>query len=200
MIQIDDKILSLDIFEQHFCCDLPKCLGICCVHGQSGAPLDNEEIAILEEVLDKVKPYMKPEGIKAIEKQGVAVIDSDKELVTPLIEGRECAFCIVENGINWCAIEKAWFEKKIDYRKPISCHLYPIRVKKYSTFTGLNYDKWDVCEPARKLGVEKGLPVFEFLKEPLIRAFGNNFYEQIEEAAKLLNNSKSIVNPKKSKG
>lgn len=190
MIQIDDKILSLDIFQKQFCCDLKLCKGACCVHGQSGAPLLQAEVVILEDILDKVTPYIKPEGIESIKKQGVATIDSDGDLVTPLIDGKECAFCINENGISICAIEKAWLEKKVDFRKPISCHLYPIRVKKYETFTGLNYDKWDVCEPARKLGANMKLPVYKFLKDAIIRVFGEDFYIQIEEAAVLLENEK----------
>jgi len=190
MIQIDDKILSVDIFENYFCCDLASCLGACCVHGQSGAPLEHEEVMILEDILEKISPYIKPEGLESIKMNGVAVVDSDGDLVTSLIDGKECSFCIVENGINFCAIEKAWFDKKIDFRKPISCHLYPIRVKKFSTFTGLNYDKWEICKPARNLGTQKGLPVFRYLKEPLIRAFGEDFYAQVEEAAKLLEENK----------
>jgi hypothetical protein len=186
MIQIEDKILSLDILQKHFCCDLPKCLGSCCVHGQSGAPLDKDEIAILEDILKKVAPYLKPEGLKAIQEQGVAVIDNDGDLVTPLIDGKECAFCINEKGINLCGIEKAWLDKKVKYRKPISCHLYPIRVKKYSTFIGLNYDQWDVCEPARKLGLGINMPVYKCLEDAITRAFGKDFYNQIDEAAKLL--------------
>lgn len=186
MIQIDDKILSVDILKKHFCCDLQKCLGLCCVHGQSGAPLDKEEIPILEEILKKITPYLKPEGVKAIKKQGVAVIDSDGDLVTPLIDGKECAYCISENGISLCGIEKAWLDKKVDYRKPISCHMYPIRVKKYTTFIGLNYDKWDVCEPARKLGQSINMPVYKCLEDAITRAYGKDFYDQIVEAAKLL--------------
>lgn len=190
MIQIDDKILSLDIFEQYFCCDLAKCLGSCCVHGQSGAPLDQEEVIILEDILAKVAPYMKPQGVESVKKLGVAVTDSDGDIVTTLIDGKECAYCIVENGVNLCAIEKAWLDKKISFRKPISCHLYPIRVKKYPTFTGLNYDKWEICEPARKMGIDKRIPIYQYLKEPITRAFGADFYEQVEEAAKLLVNDK----------
>jgi hypothetical protein len=186
MIQIDDKILSLDIFQKHFCCDLAKCLGACCVHGQSGAPLSQDEVIILEDILEKIAPYLKPEGLKSIKEQGVAVIDSDGDLVTPLIEGKECAYCISEKGISFCSIEKAWLDKKVDFRKPISCHLYPIRVKNYSTFLGLNYDQWDVCEPARKLGLSKNLPVYKYLKDAITRAYGEEFYNQIEEAAKLL--------------
>jgi hypothetical protein len=190
MIQIDDKILSLDILQKHFCCDLPQCLGACCVHGQSGAPLDKEEIAILEDILETITPFLKPEGVKAIHKQGVAVIDNDGDLVTPLIDGNECAYSINEKGISLCAIEKAWLEKKVQFRKPISCHLYPIRVKNYETFIGLNYDRWDVCEPARKLGLKLNLPVYKCLEDAIIRAYGKTFFAQIEEAAKLLESEK----------
>lgn len=186
MIQIDDKILSLDILKKHFCCDLAKCHGACCVQGQSGAPLTQDEVLILEDILKKVTPFLKPEGIRSIKEQGVAIIDGDGDLVTPLIDGKECAYCINEKGINLCAIEKAWINKKIDFRKPISCHLYPIRVKDFNTFLGLNYDQWEVCEPARKLGLEQNIPVYKCLKDAIIRAYGADFYLQIEEAAKLL--------------
>ena len=192
MIQIDDKILSLDILQKHFCCDLAKCLGSCCVQGQSGAPLTQDEVIILEDILKKITPYLKPEGIKSIKEQGVAVIDSDGDLVTPLIEGKECAYCITEKGISFCAIEKAWFEKKVDFRKPISCHLYPIRVKNYTSFSGLNYDQWDVCEPARQLGLSKNLPVYKYLKEAITRAYGEEFYLQVEEAAMLLDKENEL--------
>ena len=190
MIQIDNKILSIDILEKHFSCDLAKCLGSCCVEGQSGAPLSQDEVIILEEILKKISPYLKPEGLKSIKEQGVAVIDSDGDLVTPLIDGKECAYSINVKGISFCAIEKAWLEKKVDFRKPISCHLYPIRVKDYSTFSGLSYDQWNVCEPARKLGVEKNIPVYKCLKDAITRAYGEEFYFQVEEAAKLLEKEK----------
>ncbi len=186
MIQIDDKVLSLDLLKKYFCCDLAKCHGACCVQGQSGAPLTQDEVLILEDILKKVTPFLKPEGIKSIKEQGVAVIDGDGDLTTPLIDGKECAYCINEKGINLCAIEKAWLNKKVDFRKPISCHLYPIRVKDFSTFAGLNYDQWDVCEPARKLGLKENIPVYKCLKDAIIRAYGTDFYLQIEEAARLL--------------
>lgn len=186
MIQIDDKILSLDIFQKHFCCDLPKCLGACCIHGQSGAPLEKDEVLILEDILVSITPYLKPEGLKAIKAQGVATIDNDGDLVTTLIDGKECAYCISEKGIAFCAIEKAWLNKKIDFRKPISCHLYPIRVKNFTTFIGLNYDKWDICEPARTLGITKKLPIYKCLEDAITRAYGKEFFHQVEEAAKLL--------------
>jgi hypothetical protein len=191
MLQIDDKLISLDLFEKHFCCDLPKCLGACCVHGQSGAPLENEEVVMLKGELAKIKPFLKPSGLKAIEEQGVWVRDLDGDMVTPLIEGAECAFAIEKGDITFCAIEKAWLAGKVKFRKPISCHLYPIRVKQYETFTAINYDQWSICQPARELGQNINLPVYKFLKDPIIRAFGEDFYKQMEEAAKLLEQQNS---------
>jgi hypothetical protein len=186
MIQIDDKLLSFDLFEKHFCCDIPICLGACCVHGESGAPMDHEEIEMLKRELPLIIPYLKPTGHKAINEQGVAVEDVDGDMVTPLIDGEECAFSIEEGGITFCAIEKAWFEGKVKFRKPISCHLYPIRAKKYSTFTALNYDQWSICQPARELGKKEGIPVFRFLKGAITRAYGEEFYNELEEAYKLI--------------
>lgn len=186
MIEIDNKVVSSEIIEQRFCCDLPRCLGMCCVHGDSGAPLTPSEAIVLEKFLEDIKPYMTPEGIRTVSEFGVALTDSDGDLVTPLINGKECAFTVFENGIASCSIEKAWSDGQVDFRKPISCHLYPIRTKKYPTFTAINYHLWDVCDPARELGAKINLPVYKFLKEPIIRAFGKNFYLQLEEAEKLL--------------
>ncbi|MEW5845821.1 MAG: DUF3109 family protein [Bacteroidota bacterium] len=186
MIEIDNKVVSSEILEQRFCCDLPRCLGKCCVYGDSGAPLTPIEAITIEQILHRVKPYMTPEGIAAIREQGVALTDSDGDLVTPLIDGKECAFTVFENGIATCAIEKAWNDGKIDFQKPLSCHLYPIRVKEYSNFTAINYHQWEVCAPARELGKKINLPVYKFLKDALIRAYGKEFYIQLEEAAELL--------------
>jgi len=186
MIQIDDKLLSFDIFEKHFCCDLPKCLGACCVHGESGAPLEMDEIDSLKAEIEKIKPFLKLSGLKEIEKQGVTIRDLDGDMVTPLINNAECAYSIEENGITFCAIEKAWMEGKVKFRKPISCHLYPIRAKKYPTFTALNYDQWSICQPARELGKKEGIPVFRFLKGAITRAYGEEFYAEMEEAYRLL--------------
>lgn len=186
MIEIDNKVVSSEILEQRFCCNLPRCLGKCCVHGDSGAPLTPNEALTLEQILDKVKPYMTPQGIATVQEQGVALTDSDGDLVTPLIDGKECAFTVFENGIATCAIEKAWNNGIVDFRKPISCHLYPIRVKEYSTFTAINYHQWDVCAPALELGEQIDLPVYRFLKDAIIRAYGKEFYDQLEDAAKLL--------------
>lgn len=191
MIQIDDKLISFNVFEKQFCCDLPKCLGACCVHGQSGAPLEPEEIDILEQELEQIKPFLKPSGLDAINKQGVAIRDLDGDMVTSLIGTEECAFSIEENGITFCAIEKAWLKGKTKFQKPISCHLYPIRAKKYPTFTALNYDKWSICEPARVLGEKKGIAIFRFLKDAITRAYGEKFYAEMEEAAKYLQNQDS---------
>lgn len=187
MIQIEDKLISFDIFEKHFICDLPKCLGTCCVDGQSGAPFEMDEIELLKKELPLIEPYLKPSGLKAVKEQGVAIKDADGDMVTPLIDNEECAFSIEDNGITFCAIEKAWLEGKVKFRKPISCHLYPIRAKKYSTFTALNYDQWSICQPARELGAKEGVPVFRFLKEAITRAYGKNFYDQLEEAFIALN-------------
>lgn len=191
MIQIDDKLINFNVFEKQFCCDLPKCLGACCVHGQSGAPLEPEEIDILEQELEQIKPFLKPSGLDAINKQGVAIRDLDGDMVTSLIGTEECAFSIEENGITFCAIEKAWLKGKTKFQKPISCHLYPIRAKKYPTFTALNYDKWSICEPARVLGEKKGIAIFRFLKDAITRAYGEKFYAEMEEAAKYLQNQDS---------
>ena len=193
MIQIDDKILSFDIFEKHFCCDLPECLGACCVHGQSGAPLEPAEIELLKQEIPHIKPYLKPSGKKAIKEQGVALMDFEGDMVTPLIDGEECAYSIEEDGITFCAIEKAFFDGKVKFRKPISCHLYPIRAKKYKDFTALNYDMWSICEPARELGEKEGVPVFRFLKDAIIRAYGEKIYNEMEEAFILLKGNANKV-------
>ena len=181
MIQIDDKIISLELFTARFCCDLGACRGECCVEGNAGAPLDEEEIALLEEEWDNYAPYMTPEGKQAVKEQGVAVIDEDGDLTTPLVDGAECAYTINENGVTWCAIEKAWSEGKTPYRKPISCHLYPIRLVKLSNgLTGLQYHRWEVCRAAEILGAQKGEPLYKTLKEPIIRRFGEAFYNEME--------------------
>ena len=158
MLQIDDKIVSLDILEKHFVCNLEKCKGYCCVHGASGAPFDKGESEILKKEYSNIKPFLSSEGIAAIEKDGISVVDSDGDEVTPLINGKECAFSIFEKGIAKCGIEKAFLAGKTTFRKPVSCHLYPIRIKHYSGFYALNYDQWDLCDPARILGDEKKSP------------------------------------------
>lgn len=188
MIDIDDKIVSTDLLKECFVCDLGQCKGICCVEGNAGAPLDMEEVDILEEEFENFRPYMTEAGIKAIEEQGFMVIDCDGDYTTPLVNDAECAYSYEENGTTFCAIEKAWREGKCNFQKPISCHLYPIRVAQFSNGTvGLNYHRWSVCRSAVECGKRLGIPVYKALKEPIIRRFGEAFYEQLEEAAELIN-------------
>lgn len=185
MIQIDDKLISEDIFSEKFVCDLTRCKGACCVEGDAGAPLEKDETKILESIYEKVKPYLREEGIQAIEKQGTWAIDPlDGDFVTPLVEGGECAYVIFdEKGITKCGIEKAYEDGVIDYHKPISCHLYPIRISEYSSFSALNYHEWPICSPACDLGKELQVPVYKFLKSPLVRKYGEEFYNTLSEAA-----------------
>jgi hypothetical protein len=189
MIEIEDKLISLDIFEKKFVCDLNACKGACCVEGDAGAPLNMDEIDIIEESLEAIKPYMRQEGIDAIEKSGVFYMDEDNEPVTTLVNGSECAFVYFdENNITKCSIEKAHKEGKLDFKKPISCHLYPIRVAKYRKFQALNYNEWHICKPACACGNELNVPVYKFLKEPITRAWGESFFNELELVAKELEN------------
>ncbi len=181
MVQIDDVLISDSVFETKFCCDLPTCKGNCCVAGDLGAPLEIEECDILDEIFDKIKPYMQAAGVAAVEEQGKYVSDFQFDLTTPLIDGKECAYTIFdEHGIAFCAIEKAYLEKKIKFRKPISCYLYPIRVKRFQNVTAVNYDEWDICKAALIKGDGENIAVFQFLKEPLIKKFGQEFYRKME--------------------
>ena len=184
MIQIDDKLISEDLFSEEFVCNLAKCKGICCVEGDAGAPLDEEETHILDEIYPKIKPYLRPEGIQAIEEQGTYTLDFEGDLVTPLVNNAECAYVIFdEKGYTKCAIEKAYEDGVIDWQKPISCHLYPIRITEYSNFSAINYHEWDICSDACTLGKELGVKVYQFLKKPLIRKYGEDFYQTLSEAA-----------------
>ena len=182
MIQIEDKIISRDIFEQSFCCDLSKCEGFCCVEGQSGAPLEEEETTILESILPVIRPFLQEKALKFIKEKGAWETDADGEKVTPLINvNEECVYAYFENNICKCAIEKAYNEGLIDFIKPISCHLYPIRITNYDDFEALNYHNWHVCKPARDLGKKNNIPVFRFLKEAITRKYGERFYKEMEE-------------------
>ena len=187
LVEIQDKIVSTQIFEKQFVCDLTACKGACCVAGDGGAPLTNNEVQIIEQHLPQILPFMRPEGIAAVEQNGVALIDDDFEAETTLVDGNECAFVYFDqNNTAKCAIEKAQREGHIDFIKPISCHLYPIRTKQFNDYTALNYEKWDICEPACVCGEKLDVPVFKFLKEPLIRAFGPEFYAELEVVSKEL--------------
>ena len=187
MVEIDNTIVSADIFTAHFCCDLSSCRGECCVEGNAGAPLELDEIVEIEGCYEFFKPYMKSEGVEAIRQQGVAVIDADGDLTTPLIDNAECAYSIIEDGTTWCAIEKAWSREECSFRKPISCHLYPIRVARFSNGTyGLQYHRWSICRAAEIAGAKKGEPLFRTLREPLIRRFSEKYYDELEQTYRLL--------------
>jgi hypothetical protein len=183
MLRIDDNIISLNVLEKKFCCDLPKCLGNCCRYGDSGAPLTSEEVMILDEIQSSVLPYLREDGKSAIALKGTSVIDFEGESVTPLVGNEECAYAILESNLYLCGIERAWSEGKISFRKPLSCHLFPVRIKQYSEFKAVNYEEWTICMAARERGRADGIYVYEFLKEPLIRALGVGVYNQICIAA-----------------
>jgi hypothetical protein len=181
MIQIYDTIVSIDVLEEYFFCDLQDCKGICCVEGDSGAPVEAEEVNRLNEVLPIVWNDLSPEAQKIINKQGPVYLDVEDEFVTSIVNGKDCVFtCYDENGHCRCAIEKAFLAGKTDFYKPVSCHLYPIRVAKYKEFRAVNYHKWNVCRAAPLLGRKNNTRIFQFLKEPLIRKFGEDWYRQLE--------------------
>ncbi len=190
MIQIDNKLLSLDLFEKKFICNLSICKGACCVHGDAGAPLASEERAILDKEYDNFKGMLSQSGREAVEEAGKWVADGPTDFVTPLNKGKECAYTVFQNGIAKCGIELAWKQGLTAFQKPVSCHLYPIRVSKIGDHLALNYHEWDICKPARKLGATEGVPVYKFLKEPIIRAFGEDFYSELEEVDKALQERK----------
>lgn len=179
MIVIGDTIVSEDLLKVRFCCTLAQCKGACCVEGDGGAPLEAEEIGIMEDVYETVKPYMTEGGIKAVEEIGVFDYDADGDYATTLVNGCECAFVNFKDGITYCAIEKAYLDGKIDWKKPISCHLYPVRLTQYEEFMAVNYHKWNICSSALRAGRNTGVPLYEYLKEPLIRKFGEQWYEDL---------------------
>ena len=180
LVEISDKIISTQIFERKFVCDLNACKGACCIAGDAGAPLTTDEIDILEEEFDAIKPYMRAEGIAAVEAQGVFYVDTDNDLGTTLVNDKECAFVYFDdNGITKCSIEQAHKDGKTSLKKPLSCHLYPIRVKQFEEFQAINYDVWNICSPACACGDKLDVPVYKFLKEPLIRAFGEDFFNEL---------------------
>ena len=183
MFQLGKTIVSEEILEKEFVCNLSACKGACCVDGDAGAPLNEEEKQILAEIFPKIKSFLRPEGIAAIESQGTSVVGSDGELETPLINGADCAYVIFDGDTALCGIEQAYNQGIVDWKKPISCHLYPIRVKEYSEFAAVNYHKWHICDDACSLGKELEVPVYKFLKESLIRKFGSEWYSELEKIA-----------------
>ena len=184
MIQIDDVVVSLDVFREKFLCDLSACKGQCCIEGDAGAPVELDEVAQLEEVLPVIWNDLSPEAREVINQQGVVYTDCEGDLVTSIVHGKDCVFtCYDADGVCKCAIEKAYREGKSDFYKPISCHLYPIRITQYRDFKAVNYHRWAVCKAAELLGEREKLPVYRFLKEPLIRKFGQEWYEALDECA-----------------
>lgn len=183
MIEHRGTLISEDLFEQRFVCDLNACKGECCVAGESGAPLEADEEALLKELWPKIRPYIPEKGQRAIDQHGVSEVDEDGDLVTTLVEGRgECAFTVFdEKGIALCGIEKAWKDGAIPFRKPISCHLYPIRITQLKFHEGLNYHRWPICKPACSCGKKLDVPVFRFLKDALTRKYGAEWYAELEE-------------------
>ncbi|MDD5570249.1 MAG: DUF3109 family protein [Bacteroidales bacterium] len=181
MIPIDNTIVSDNLFENLFVCNLSECKGICCIEGEAGAPLEEEEVSIIQDIFEKVKPYMTKRGIEEIVKNGVFSYDENGELGTALINGKECAFVYIESGISKCSIEKAYKEKKINFQKPISCHLFPVRIKKYKKYDAVNFEKWHICKSAHAHGKKLNIPVFKFLKKPLIRKYGKEWFEELEK-------------------
>jgi hypothetical protein len=186
MLEIGKSIVSLDLTTAHFTCNLQACKGACCVTGDSGAPLEPDEARILQEIFPLIKPYLSEKSAKSIEEQGTSVIDFERDTVTPLNEGKECSYVVFENGVALCAIEKAFNDGVISFRKPISCHLYPIRIKKYQRFDAVNYDRWDICKDAVVLGEQVGTPVYRFTREALVRKYGNDWFDLLKIAAEQL--------------
>jgi hypothetical protein len=188
MIAIDDILISDDVVSEHFVCNLVKCRGACCVEGDGGAPLEREELPVLDEIYDKLEPFLADDGIEAIRERGRYVFEKDDEYTgygTPLIgDTGACAYRVInDNGVAACGIEKAWEAGAVEFRKPISCHLYPIRIKEYETMTAVNYEVWDICDAACALGDELKVPAYRFVKEGLIRKFGEEFYQRLEGSA-----------------
>lgn len=194
LIEIDGRIVVTDLLTERFCCDLGRCRGMCCVEGNAGAPLEEDELEVLKREYPNFRDDMTPEGRREAERQGLYVIDEEGDYTTPLIGEADCIYAYREGGVTLCAIEKAWREGRTSFRKPISCHLYPIRVTRFSDGSeGLNYHRWDVCAPARELGSRTGVRVYETLREAIVRRFGESFYEELEAAANYLENNDDIL-------
>jgi hypothetical protein len=184
LIQIKDTLVSLDLIEKYFVCDLDACLGACCIEGDAGAPLAPGEAERIEEVLPVVEPYLLPRALAAIKEDGASYLDPDGDLVTQIVDGRDCVYtCYAPGGKCLCALEKAFREGKIPDVKPISCRLYPVRLKEYDGFTAVNFHKWKICKPAEALGRKLGVRAYQFLKGPLTAKFGKEWYDELELTA-----------------
>lgn len=185
MFQLGKTIVSEELIEKDFVCNLRACKGACCVDGEAGAPLEERETTVLLEIYQKVKPFLRKEGIEAIEQQGAFVKGDDGEWETPLVHNKECAYATFDDaGVAQCGLELAYIAGKIKWKKPISCHMYPVRVREYSKLTAVNYHKWQICDPACAMGKELQVPVYVFVKEALIRKFGAVWYAELEMVAR----------------
>ena len=184
MVEIKDTLVSLDLFREHFCCDLPSCKGACCIEGDAGAPVEMDEIPGLEEAAECVWNELTPQAREVIEDDGVVYIDRDGQFVTSIVDDRDCVFAVQsDDGTTLCAIDRARREGRCEVEKPLSCALYPIRLSTVGGMTAVNYHRWDICRCACELGRQLQMPVYRFLKEPLIRAFGKDWYDECELVA-----------------
>ena len=185
MLQIQNTLVSLDLIEKFFVCDLDSCLGACCIEGDAGAPVTDEEAQKISEEWIKVKDEISPRAIEAIENDGVTYRDPDGDLVTQIVDGKDCVFtCYAPGGKCLCALEKAYRNRKMEDIKPISCRLYPVRIKEYDGFTAINFHKWKICKPAETNGRKLGVRAYEFLKGPLTARFGKAWYDELELTAR----------------
>lgn len=192
MFQLKKTIVSEEILQREFVCNLSACKGACCVDGEAGAPLEDKELELLKKGFESVKGFLRKEGLEAIEKQGLYTTNELGEHETPLIAGKDCAYVIYdEKGKALCGIEEAHNQGAIDFKKPISCHLYPVRIRQYSEFAAVNYHQWEICDEACVLGKELQVPIYVFVKEALIRKFGEEWYGELEEIAKNVNRDRT---------
>lgn len=192
ILQVGNVLLSPDILTEYFCCDYGKCKGVCCIEGNAGAPVTMDEIGQIEEVLDDVWSDLSPQAQAVIDRQGVAYTDQEGDLVTSIVNGKDCVFTCYDQGNCLCALEKAYHAGKTGFMKPISCSLYPIRAKRFENGTiGLNYSQWNICRDAVALGKQLNIPVYRFLKVPLIRCFGEEWYAELEALANEVNQLES---------
>ena len=179
MLIVDDCIISDDIADCAFSCSLECCKGMCCVEGDAGAPLESDEIELLQKLMPEVEPYMTREGLEAVRRDGVAVSDPEGQPTTTLVNNRECAFAVWRDGVAFCAIESAYLDGRISFRKPVSCHLYPIRVDDYGEFRAVNYHRWEVCRASLCNPDTINTPLYVYLREPLVRKFGEEWYNEL---------------------
>jgi len=180
MIVVENAVISDDIADNFFVCNLEKCKGACCVEGDLGAPLENDELEVIDKIYHKVEPYLNEAGKAAIQQQGKYVLDEDREFSTPTVDGNECAYAVYdEKGVLKCAFEQAYNDGKTKFKKPISCHLYPLRITRYHEYDAINYDRWEICNPACHLGKSLNVPLYHFLKDALIRKYGEAWYDQL---------------------